>query len=1002
MTLTQQEWIAVSRLLDTALDLPQDQRPGWVDSLAGVDPEVRKALRAFLANAEETEFLNTLPALPGMAGDGAPEDIGAYRLIRELGRGGMGSVWLAERSDGILKRQVALKLPHAGPRNSQFLERFDRERDILASLTHPHIARLYDAGIAAGGRPYIAREYVDGVPISSFCDRRRLRIEERLAVFLEVLAAVQYAHAHLVLHRDLKPSNILVTASGEVKLLDFGIAKMITEGEARETQLTELGGRALTLDYASPEQISGQPMSTASDVYSLGVVLYELLSGERPYALKRESKAALEEAILEGSPPRLSQSVRDRAKAEARSSTPGRLAGRLKGDLDAIAGKALKREPAERYHTADAFAQDLRRYLQGEAVLAQPESAAYQARKFVLRHKLPVAACLAVVLALALGLGAALWEARVAREEARTSAAVEKFLTDIFRANSSDQPNPSQARQTTARQLLDIGASQIDSELNESPAAKLRLQKTLAGMYLDLGMDNAAVKLARKHVELSKSIYGARSSEVAAALVELGGAMHSSQSVNDEEGVLRDAKILLDSRHDYTSLTRALLFEKLAELHFASDLSKAIDEADQAVRIYRGHPPSSELVEALYTEGILRNQQANHIQAVPLLQEAIQESRKVDGDPNPALPRLYAVAAQSQEALLQLGDAEQSLRRALAEARAVNGDNHVDSVQANMRLGMFLANASRYREAIENLSAARATVLKIRGPDDSFHTPQVLLEYGAALAHAGRLEEGLESISQAVENRRKNRPGTRFLAVMLEYQTRVLLEIGDYSGAQRLLDEAAEILRLTNDTADWRNSYYRAKLLLAMGRPEEAARWTPAETASGAGPAPLSMASLRDASLRAELAVARQDARSAVTIAAKLREQIEASPVRPFLKEMEANAALLEGQGYLLSHQPAQAMGLLTRAVELRASFMEPVSPALADAYVGLANCYAEMGDFDRAMALQGQASTIHAAHRRLGDQYTIPLRDLAAKLASHARASAGRPPASRPVPALN
>ena len=584
----------------------------------------------------------------------------------------------------------------------------------------------------------------------------------------------------------------------------------------------------------------------------------------------------------------------------------------------------------------------------------------------------------------------------------RTSAAVEKFLTDIFRANSSDQPNPVQARQTTARELLGIGAAQIDSELRESPEAKLRLLKTLAGMYLDLGMDDQAVNLAQKHVKLAKSIYGARSPEVAASLIDLAGAMHSSQSVNQEEGVLNDARRLLDSRHDYTSLTRAQLFAKLSELHFGSDLSKAIDEADQAVRIYRRHPPSSELVEALYNEGILRNQQANHIQAVGLLQEAIQESRKLNGDPNPSLPRLYAVVAQSQEALLQLDDAEQSLRRALAEARAVNGDNHVDTVQANMRLGIFLANASRYRDAIRNLSEARDTVLKIRGPDDSFHTPQVLLEYGAALARAGRLEEGLESISQAVENRRKNRPGTRFLAVMLEYQTRFLIEIGDYAGARRLLDEAAEMLRRTNDSADWRNSYYRARLLLAMGKAEEAARLAPAETASGATSVPLSMASLRDASLRAELAVARRDAQSALAIAAKLREQIEASPVRPFLKEQEANVALLEGKGNLLAHQPEQALRLLTRAAELRTSFLDPMSPALAEAYVELANCYADLGNFDRAWELQRQASTIYAAHRRLGDQYRMPLRDLSAKLASRGRAGAGRPPMPRRESALN
>jgi serine/threonine-protein kinase len=290
MKLTEDEWMALSRLLDEALELPADARLNWADSRGDLDPSLQQALRGLLASPAEGEFLNTLPMLPMPAAENEPEEIGPYRLLRELGHGGMGSVWLAERADGILKRRIALKLPHAHVRHARFLERFDRERDILASLTHPHIARLYDAGVADSGRPYIALEYIDGLPLTGYCDRHHLRIEERLTLFLDVLAAVQHAHAHLVLHRDLKPSNILVTSNREVKLLDFGIAKMLTEGEARETQLTEAAGRALTLDYASPEQISGEPMSTASDVYSLGVVLYELLSGKRPYALKRESR----------------------------------------------------------------------------------------------------------------------------------------------------------------------------------------------------------------------------------------------------------------------------------------------------------------------------------------------------------------------------------------------------------------------------------------------------------------------------------------------------------------------------------------------------------------------------------------------------------------------------------------------------------------------------------------------------------------------------------------
>ncbi len=954
MKLTEDEWRALSRLLDEALELPADARLNWADSRGDLDPSLQRALRGLLASPAEGEFLNTLPMLPIPATETEPEEIGPYRLLRELGHGGMGSVWLAERADGILKRRIALKLPHAHVRHARFLERFDRERDILASLTHPHIARLYDAGVADSGRPYIALEYIDGLPLTGYCERHHLRIDERLALFLDVLAAVQYAHAHLVLHRDLKPSNILVTANGEVKLLDFGIAKMLTEGEARETQLTEAAGRALTLDYASPEQISGEPMSTASDVYSMGVVLYELLSSKRPYALKRESRGALEEAILAGNPPRVSQAA------------PKRLAGALKGDLDTIVAKALQKEPVRRYATADAFAQDLRRYLKGEAVLAQPEKASYRFRKFVLRHKLPVAACAAVMLALAAGLGAALWEARAANREARTSAAVEKFLTDIFHANSSDQPNPAQARQTTARELLDIGAAKIDTELADSPAAKLRLLRTLGGLYLDLGLDDAAVKLARKHVELAKSVYGSRAPEVATALVGLGGAMHSSQSVNEEESVLNEARQLLDSRHDLTSITRARLFTKLAELHYGTDPSRAAGEAYEAVQIFRAHPASYELVEALYEEGTLRNQLASYSESAASLQEAIQQSKKLDGDPNPALARLYAVAAQSQEALLLFADAEQSLRSAQAEARAVNGENHVDTVQATMRLGMFLGNTARYREAIQNLQAARDTVLKIRGPEDAFHTPQVLLEYGWALARSGRLEEGLDSIAQAVANRRKNRPGTRFLAVMLEYQARMLIETGEYLEAQKLLDEAAGILRQTKDTTDWRNSYYRAKLLLAMGKAEDAARWMVPASASGAAPGPLSPASLRDASLRAEVAVARRNAGAAVAIAAKLREQVTGSPVRTYLKETEATAALLEGEGYLQLHQPDKALPLLSRAVELRAGFLDAVSPALGEAYIALANCHAELGHADRASALTAQARTIYAAHKRL------------------------------------
>ena len=976
MNLSEQDWSVLSRKLDEALDLPEPARLAWVDSLADVTGELRETLRRLLAQGVDRSFLDALPAIgepPAPAIPSGPRQVGPYNLLRELGSGGMGSVWLAERSDGLLKRPVALKLPHAGQPDLTFLERFNRERDILATLTHPNIARLYDAGLAEGGRPFIALEYIDGLTLTAYCDREKLPVSRRLEVFLAVLAAVQYAHAHMVLHRDLKPGNILVTAAGDVKLLDFGIAKLMTPGETRATELTEAGGRALTLDYASPEQVSGQPMSTASDVYSLGIVLFELLCGARPYAPKRDSKGALEEAILTAPAGRPSQSAADETRAGARSTTPRKLAALLKGDLDTIVAKALKKSPADRYATADAFAQDIGRYLRGEPVLAQPESALYRARKFVLRHKLPVAASAAAVLALAAGLGAALWEARIARNEARTSAAVEQFLADIFRANSSDQANPVQARQSTARQLLDLGAAKVDRELTESPQAKLRLLKTLAGLYLDLGLDDQAVDLGKKHLALARSIYGNRSPAVAGALVDLAAAMHSSQSASQEEGVLREAETLLDRLGDFASPVRAQLDTKLGEYYYGSDLPRATEYAHRAVEVYRSQPPSTDSVEALYEEGVLRNQLAQYVTAESLLNEAVGISKKIAGDPNPALPRIYATLGQSQEASLEFGPAERSLRQALAAARAVNGNDHVDTVQTAMRLGMFLGDASRPREALEMLRLARDTVLKIRGPTDSFHTPQVLLEYGWALSRVGRIEEGLESIAAAVDNRRKNRPGTRFLAVMLEYQARVQIETGDYAGAGKALDEASAILARTGDTADWRNTDYRARLLLAMGRTDDAAPLVAAAVAaSGASP----IRSLRARALETELALARRDSAGAVAIASAILQQVGASPARSYLKEWEATASLAEGQGYLLSRQAAKALPLLSRTAEVRSETLDPASPALADVRGALAECWAQLGDRARARASLDEALKIAASHPRLGIQHLGPLRD--------------------------
>jgi len=412
-------WPEISALLDEALNLPPADHAAWIAGLTGERAAHREALTALLARraeAETDDFLVDGPKLSNVVdapGIGLAEgtQIGAYRLISEIGRGGMGTVWLAERSDGMMKRRVALKLPRA-VWGDAFAERLGREREILASLEHEHIARLYDAGVDAQGRPFLAMEFVEGEPIDAYCRAHALPVRERVALLLQVMAAVAHAHARLVVHRDLKPANILVSTDGRVKLLDFGIAKLLEGDRTHGTALTELGGRALTPDYASPEQIRGEPLGTASDIYSMAVVAYEVLSGTRPYRLKRGTVAEIEEAIASAEP---------RQASDAATTPEARKA--LRGDLDAILNRGLKKSTAQRYPSAESFAQDLQRYLRGEPVLARPDSRRYRASKFVRRHGLAVTMTSALACAIVGGAAVSLWQARIAREQQRLGQA---------------------------------------------------------------------------------------------------------------------------------------------------------------------------------------------------------------------------------------------------------------------------------------------------------------------------------------------------------------------------------------------------------------------------------------------------------------------------------------------------------------------------------------------------------------------------------------------------
>jgi serine/threonine-protein kinase len=368
-----------------------------------------------------------------------------------------------------------------------------REREILASLEHPGIARLYDAGVTDSGGPYLALEYVEGTPLDRYCGEGRLGVRARLELFLKVCDAVAYAHRKLIVHRDLKPANILVTPSGDARLLDFGIGKLLDDQQPQGGSLTEVAGHAFTPDYASPEQIGRLPLTVGTDIYSLGVILYELLTGRRPYRLKRDSRGALEDAILDADPRPPSQAAEARALHRA-----------LRGDLDAIVLKALKKVPSERYPTVESFADDVQRYLDARPVMARADGRGYRIRKFLARHRLAAATAAVAGAAVIAGAGIALWQADVAREEARRAERVTGFIASIFQG--VDPNLLGAARPLTATEVLDQAAERVTTELSGQPELQLRLRTVIARSYLGLYEPARARELLKSALAAAQAV----------------------------------------------------------------------------------------------------------------------------------------------------------------------------------------------------------------------------------------------------------------------------------------------------------------------------------------------------------------------------------------------------------------------------------------------------------------------------------------------------------------
>jgi len=772
-------WRRVSALLDELLDLDPEDRPAALRAACQDEPElVARIERLLLADERHEGILEQPPEevfrqlLDDAAAAGPCEGqvegcvIGPYRIVREIGRGGMGVIYLAQRADGQFEQRVALKLLKRGLDTGEIMDRFLRERQILARLEHPAIARLLDGGVSEEGQPYFAMEYVDGKPITIACDGSRATVEERLKLFVAVCEGVQYAHANLVIHRDLKPSNIMVDAEGRPKLLDFGIAKLLSdEGTAEATALTRAGRSAMTPEYAAPEQIRGEPATTATDVYALGLVLYELLTGRRARQLEGSSSPAPTGASPGTRPKRPSLVVASRdetesdgdasalAVAASRRSSPRRLRRRLAGDLDTIVLKALREEPGRRYPSVEALARDVERHIEGLPVKARRETWTYRAGKLISRHRLGFAATVALVLALAGGLAATAWEARAAAREAHRAEAVTRFLVSIF---ETSDPAKARGRTVSARELLDRGTGRIDSELSGQPVAQAELRGVLGELYRKLGLLDRAGPLLNRALQDNRAIYGVRSTEAAAAEERWGVYLYDRGKYVQAEKVLRHVLALQEE-------------------------------------VSGPHSPAAG--ETLSSLASTLSEQGRYAEAAGLHRRALDISTARFGGESTQAATDLANLAVTLWNRGELDAAEPYARRALAIRERRLGEDHPETAESLHDVATLLSDKGDYEESEALFKRAIRLRKRILGPDHPL-LATTLSNYAILLQRRGRMKEAKPVALDALEiDRQALGPDHPTLAVKLNNYGVLCYRLGDFEEAERFMGEALETWR---------------------------------------------------------------------------------------------------------------------------------------------------------------------------------------------------------------
>ncbi len=770
--MTSDHWELAQSIFLATLERTPTDRAGFLEEACAGDPELLDRVSKLLAAHTDDGCFDRLlaglapPLTAGVAPSAPPEQIGAYRVIREIGRGGMGTVFLAERADGQFEHRVALKILRLDLPDENLHRRFLAERQILAHLDHPHIARLLDGGVSVNGRPYFVMEHVEGEPIDTYCDRHRLSLVERLDLFRSVCNAVHHAHRHLVIHRDLKPTNILVTEEGTVKLLDFGIAKLLDEDVMPQTiAVTRSGMWLMTPDYASPEQVSGEAVTTASDVYQLGILLYELVTGHRPYQLPNRSLPEVSRIICNTTPPKPSTAVHRVASiahgdgttveitpqsvGQARRTSSERLRRRLQGDLDNVILLALRKEPERRYGSVEQFSEDVRRYLAKLPVSARRDTILYRTATFVRRNRAGTAAALAgLLLVLGFGIAMALQALRLARERDKAEH-IASFLVELFEVSDPDQ---ARGESITAREILDSGSERIRTELEGEPGIQATMMDVIGRVYTNLGLFGEAAPLLEDALTLRRRAPNPVDADVASSLHSLGVLSLEKGEYETAEELFRQALTTRGAVHGDLHLHVA---ESLAGLASALDgkgeFSEALEVSREAMAMRRDlfgevHP---EVAESTNDLALLLFKTGVHDEAERHFRAALAMRRELHGELHPALAVTMTNLAWLLRARLDFEAAETLLREALAMRRDLYGERHPHVARSLSSLADLLVEREQYGAAEPLAREALAIRQELFGHDHHLVAPD-LASLATILYEKGEVQEAEDLYRESI------------------------------------------------------------------------------------------------------------------------------------------------------------------------------------------------------------------------------------------------------------